>query len=509
MTLRILRIGKVFAPFVAFLLFWLAGARPVFAASPWLSVSSGHFTLYTTGRSAEAVPLLKRLEIARVFFVQSGYFTANRSRPLDIIAFSNAEEYAAYQAKPGVAAFFQPGRQNDFIVLGSLAPEYGRIVVHEYVHSVFSQALPQLPLWLQEGLADVYSTLELEKDSEGSIFRIGALLPERASDRNTLGTADLASLFSVGKSSPIYADGEAGWRFYSQSWALAHMLVVSDRYSPRLPAFLADLSAGASATDAFKRIYGATLEQVSSDLRSYWGQSTTAIKIVKCQDETASESLTAATSKEERSASAIELMLANLLATNRDKQQSAEALLTTLSLQYSDEPRIEESLAYLLLSQQRVEEAKIHMARAVRLRSNDADLIFRYAVMEENAGSPDTEILALLKRSLEFEPENNTARLAVASREARSGAFQAAIDTLATPLKNPTRSDSYVTSYTLAFCHIQLANWQLGRSYAAAALRNAENTEEQKNANGLLSYVERRIQPQEQTQSRVRTLSEN
>ena len=476
----------------------------VLAASPWLTVTSGNFTLYTTGPSADAAQLLKRLEIAHAFFVQSGYGGVPPARPLDIIAFSNPEEYAAYQTKPGVAAFFQSGRQHDFIVLGRLAPEHQHIVVHEYVHAVFSQALPRLPLWLQEGLADVYSSIGLETNSKGSVFRVGAVLPERARDRNTLEPADLASLFSVGKSSPIYADGEAGYRFYSQSWALVHMLIVSARYSSKLPEFLADLSAGASTTDACERAYGADLEQISLDLRSYWGQRVTATKTFKCQDESVSASLVAMTAKEERSAAGIDLMLANLLAANPDKQESAEARLNTLSLQYPDDPHMEESLVYLLLRQQRLDEAKTHLARAVRLGSNDPDLIFRYALLEEKAGSPDSDILVLLERCLKLEPENNGVRLAAASREARAGAFPAAIATLA-PLKNPSRNDSYLASYTLAFCQIQLGNWRLGRFYAQQALQSAENTEEQKNANGLLSYLDHRIARAEQTQSRLRT----
>ena len=480
---------------------------PILAASPWLTVTSRNFTLYTTGPSADAAQLLKRLEIAHSFFVQSGYGSVPPGRPLDIIAFSKPEEYAPYQVKPGVAAFFQSGRQNDFIVLGSLAPEYQHIVVHEYVHALFSRALPRLPLWLQEGLADVYSSIELETDSKGSVFRIGAILPERMRDRNTLEPADLTSLFSVGKSSPIYADGEAGYRFYSQSWALAHMLVVNDRYSSKLPEFLADLSAGNSTTEVFERAYGLDLEQVSSDLRSYWGQSVTATKTVKCQDESPSGFLAAETGTEERSAAGIDLLLANLLAANPDKQEFAEARLNTLAFQHPDDPRMEESLAYLLLRQQRIDEAKTHMARAVRLGSKDSDLTFRYALLEEKAGAPDTDILVLLGRCLKLEPHNNGVRLATASRQARAGAFQEAIATL-DQLKNPSRNDSYLASYTLAFCQIQLGNWQLGRSNAQQALQNAENTEEQKNASGLLSYLDHRTGRSEQTQSRLRNPAE-
>jgi Protein of unknown function (DUF1570) len=412
-------------------LWWavIMGIAPRLAAEQmWLDVHSRHFDLYTTAQLKQVAPLLQRLEVARSLFAGNVISSTDASqsqgsRPLKIIAFETAAEYVPYQPKPGAAAFFQRAREADYIVLGGVSPEFGRIIVHEYTHAILHRALPGLPLWLQEGMADFYSSVELqERGNGGRFFRIGALLSER---RWILGDRDnptLNELFSVGHQSTEYANGTAGWHFYAESWAFAHFLALDGKYSGKLREFLAAVSSGTITIRAFEQIYGKELAQVESDFGEYWTRKKGTESLLPCPLETASD---VATPLVVRAADPLETdpLLARVLAANPNAQYAAEQKLEALVAERPNETGVHEALAYILLRQNRVAEAETQLETSVQMGSQNADLIYRYALLAESHGAPDRKVLDLLERAIRIEPQNESIRRALASRQKDQRSF--------------------------------------------------------------------------------------
>ena len=74
-----------------------------------------------------------------------------------------------------LTAYFFPTPGRDYIVLGPEVSENYSIAIHEYMHLIIRHSGLKIPLWLNEGWADVYSTLR----PMGKETAVGDLLDDR------------------------------------------------------------------------------------------------------------------------------------------------------------------------------------------------------------------------------------------------------------------------------------------------------------------------------------------
>jgi tetratricopeptide (TPR) repeat protein len=175
-----------------------------------------------------------------------------------------------YQGRPAdVAGYFQPGEDVNYIALslerGSRDPL--NAAFHEYVHLYVRDNLAQAPLWLNEGLAEFYSTFELSAgepivgkpiQSYLALLRNSELLP-------------LAELFTVNNASAHYNDRDKRGIFYAESWALVHYLMLANNgeRKSQLSRFLGLLNAGGSAENSFNMAFQTTLPAMEKELSDY------------------------------------------------------------------------------------------------------------------------------------------------------------------------------------------------------------------------------------------------
>ena len=132
-------------------------ARP---QQTWQGIETSHFAIYTGSPNKDAGrDILNSLETARIFFENSGLAAGTKGPQLNILAFDSVRDADIYRVNPAAYAFYQPTREGDFIVMPDLAPEHVPVAIHEYTHYVVEHAGLKLPLWLNEGLADFYSTV--------------------------------------------------------------------------------------------------------------------------------------------------------------------------------------------------------------------------------------------------------------------------------------------------------------------------------------------------------------
>lgn len=131
------------------------------------------------------------------------------------------------------------------------------IVYHEYLHYVLRNSYPGLPLWLHEGVAQLYSTF----DTDGAEARIGRPIAEHALWLQTNPLLPMSELFALDAHSKDYHEGARRKVFYTQTWALAHYLLVGNPTRRDLALrYLRTLARGEPAEEPFRAAFGGDLD---------------------------------------------------------------------------------------------------------------------------------------------------------------------------------------------------------------------------------------------------------
>lgn len=236
----------------------VASAPHELAAHTWTTVSTAHVEVLTDAGLPVAQRMALRLEDMRSALARAAPSLVAEVAPVQALVFR--DEHLAATLSPRwrgqrdeVSGFFQAAtdRRRLFMPLardGSL-----NVLQHEYTHALLDAAMPEVPLWLNEGLAEYFSTFEVE----GTRARAGA--PIRA-HLEWLGAHDLIplrQLFAITNSSPEYHEGDRRGTFYAQSWLLVHMLLSgSESDLQMLEHVLAEVRAGRPFDEAFRAMYG-------------------------------------------------------------------------------------------------------------------------------------------------------------------------------------------------------------------------------------------------------------
>lgn len=217
----------------------------------WRVHESAHFEILTDADAAVARRALEHLEAVRAQVRQAEPWLAAPVR-LRILAFSSEKEFEPYRSSSQSPAFFASGPEGDLIVLGRLAEDQWPTLAHEYVHAAVRSAGLHLPLWLEEGLAELYSGRPAP--------------PSRAKRRP--GRFDVAGLDAARPEAAQVRAAPAGPGFYHDSRLLAHVLRHHPGYTPRWPDLLRNASAGLFSKD-LPALLGRTRRQFNADVRRF------------------------------------------------------------------------------------------------------------------------------------------------------------------------------------------------------------------------------------------------
>jgi tetratricopeptide (TPR) repeat protein len=464
---------------------------PADSQAQWIGLATPHFHLYTTNDEKTAAAALRTFERARYFFEKSGIFRSVPTSVVQIVAFRSEQEYRSQGINPGACGYYQRTRRGDYIVMRDLEPEHHQIGVHEYTHFVFEHSGLILPLWLNEGLADLYSSVA----GRESHAVLGGAPFGRLYTLENQPWMDVGTLLDVGRDSPYYRQPQKMLVFYAESWALTHMLALNVDYAAEFPKFVESVSSGANARDSLLRVYGKTLDQVTADLRHYLSRRQLPTHVFDLDMAAAEVEPKGISSLPEQ----VDLALADLAASNPNAEAGGLAALNTISGRYPESPEAEESLGYLAMRYNRMEEARLHFQKAVDRHSNAAEVIFYLAHLDSAAGVPPDRVIALLNRALELNPDYYDARLELGFIAAKAKKFDLATSALSAASQlanagNPHPEHAYLLSYTLAYCYAQLNQADQAREYGEKAKRAARSGQDQEQTANLLRYIDRERQ---------------
>ncbi len=192
--------------------------------------------------------------------------------PTVVIEFPDEKSFTPFQpiynGKPvRVGGLFVPRRHINYVLLGpDRGPESLRLVFHEYSHLVIGNIAPMFPVWLNEGIAEYYSSFRLE--SSGRKVTIGWPIEAHLRHLQEARWIPLAQLIATTHDSPDYNESSPRSVFYAETWALVHMLLHGnpDR-KPALTAYARELSLGTPPDKAWTAQFGSA--DLLSDVRRY------------------------------------------------------------------------------------------------------------------------------------------------------------------------------------------------------------------------------------------------
>jgi cytochrome c-type biogenesis protein CcmH/NrfG len=247
----------------------------------WLRVTSANFVVYSDAGEKRARAIAERLEGFRALLATlfPKVIAAAQSEPLVVIAFHDDGAFKPFKplfnGKPAnLAGVYLSSSDRSMVALDASANEGSyRVVFHEYIHKVVHGAADvPVPTWFSEGIAEFYSTAT----TKGLTAQIGYPIVEHVAYLQDRGVLPLDQLFAVTHDSPDYNERIKQGRFYAQSWAFVHSMMLSDQGAHRnqLSDFVARLTKGEAPAKAFQSAFGMDLRAGEAALKSYLRQTT-------------------------------------------------------------------------------------------------------------------------------------------------------------------------------------------------------------------------------------------
>lgn len=461
------------------LLYFAALATALSASEPkWIRMPSADFEIYSSAGEGDTRRALQYFERVRSFFEQSlGGSVRQKREPVRVIVFGSKKEYEQYRLNDFVAAYYTQIASRDYIVLGSVNDEVFPIAVHEYVHLVTQNAGMKLPVWLNEGVAEIFSTLK----PTGDKVIIGAPIVGRMQQMSREKWVPLADIIAADRDSPYYNERNKAGSLYNEGWALADMLELSPQYGPGFGKFLDEIQKGTPSQKAIEGVWGKPLEAVEKDLQAYLRGDRFIAKVfpVKLQN---GEKVAA------EPAVMFDVKLALLDLSNRHgKESEAKAQLRDLIGEDPKRPEPYVALGYLAARAGEEAEAVESFGKAVELGSRNPQLLWDFGRMAARA--KPTQAMGALQTLLADQPARMEVRLALAQIQMSNKLAKEAIDTLS-PIKKVTPADAPRFFQILAFAHLETGDRPSARANAQRWLDNTQDTDEKTNANRMIRYLD-------------------
>jgi tetratricopeptide (TPR) repeat protein len=235
-----------------------ASAAGTVAAHAWSSVRTAHVEVVTDATSPVAMRIALRLESLREALALLLPPLVVDASPVQVIVFRDESLARAYAPtwrglQDEVAGFSHAGPDRRRVLIVDDQGRMPSVAQHEYVHSLLDVAWSDSPLWLNEGLAEYFSTFT----ADDGRAHAGAPVPGHVEWLDAHDLMPLQQLFTIDQASPDYHEGDRRGTFYAQSWALTHLLLSGPESDlERLARVLVACRDGARFETVFTREFG-------------------------------------------------------------------------------------------------------------------------------------------------------------------------------------------------------------------------------------------------------------
>jgi tetratricopeptide (TPR) repeat protein len=452
------------------------------AAEAWLKLSTPNFELYTTAGEKKGREAILYFEQVRSFFMEASGSKRLSEFPVRIVAFRGEKQYQPYRINDFAIAYYSQGRRGDYIVMQDISTDHYPVAVHEYTHLVVHHSGLKLPPWLNEGLAELYSTLK----PEGSKAEVGDIIPGRARTLLTNPWIGLDVITTVDHQSPLYNERDRAAMFYAESWALTHILFFAPGYREKFGKFLTEVSSAKSTDDACQAAFGKHLWEVESELRSYLKSGKFYRAVFDVKLEKSAENPDVAEAQEFDSS----LILADLLAVTHKYQEAFKAY-EQIEKSYPNTPEVEESLGYLAWQADDKETARESFERALAAGTRNPRVYYDFAMLSRSGPDAAQKAAPAFQKALELKPDYVEARLEYGMMLVNMRKYGDALAQLR-QIKAVDANQAQWYYPALATAYLNTGDTAKARECADAAKKWAKTPQQMERAESLLRALETR-----------------
>jgi tetratricopeptide (TPR) repeat protein len=386
---------------LAVLLLWTPLAAN--AADNWIEVRSPHFTVNTNAGEREARKIAGQFEqIRQMFHSAFSTFRVDPAQPIIIVAAKNENTMKLFlpeewEVKGHIhhAGMYQQGEDKDYVVLrlDTEGENPYHTLYHEYTHALLRLNFSNLPVWLNEGLADFFGNSTLgDKEVKTGTIDSGHLYLLNQSK-----LIPIETLLEVGHDSPFYNETNRASVFYAESWAVVHFLMMHPeaRQKQLLKNFLAAWEKSGDQVEAAREAFG-DLKQFGKRIESYSRQASFQIGLVKVEQGASGKDYPS------RSLSAGEtLALRGDFFGHHNRLDQAQPVLEEAVKMEPNLAVAHEALGYWHYRRHESEEADKEMTEAMRLGATDFVAPYFHGVLLLQGGSFDEDAAKDSATSLE------------------------------------------------------------------------------------------------------------
>jgi Flp pilus assembly protein TadD len=469
------------------------------AADNWIELQSPHFKVQSNAGEKEARKVADQFEqIRNMFHIAFAALRVDPPQPILIVAAKNENAMRLFlpeewEVKGHIhhAGLYQPAQDKDYVVL-RLDIEGNNpfhTLYHEYTHALLRLNFSNLPLWLNEGLAEFFGNTTLG-DKE---IKTGTIDPGHLQLLVQSKLIPIETLLEVDHRSPYYNETNRASVFYAESWALVHFLMMDEdaRQKQLLKSFLSAWEKSGSQVDAAREAFG-DLKQFGKKIEAYSRQGSFRIGIVKGGQGAAEKTYTV------RSISAGEMLATRGdFFTHHNRVEQAQPVLEEALKTEPNLPFLHEALGYYHYRRHETEEADKEMVEAIKLgAAGFAPQYFHgFFLMQKGGygGESAKEAASILEKAVQLNPQFAPASEALSqayshSPETQKQAVNAAIKAV--------QLDPGQLAYSINLAYLLLNNnrFSEARIMAQRIQAAATNEGEKEMAANMLQHVQEREQ---------------
>lgn len=246
----------------------------------WKRIRTAHFEAVSNAPAEKVSEILVQLEAFHRYLV-TDILALKTISPVPTVVFICKDDKSFSKFKPRradgskeeMAAYFAQSPDMKFIVMPFRRDSMNalRLIYHEYFHYVIHCNSPEIPPWMDEGLAEFYSTFEV--DPVSGRCNIGRPIDNHILWLRGEKPLPLEQVIPIDEAMKVLRgkDQRRIALFYAESWALVHYLMISQdtKRQPQLKDYLAAIKKGQSAEQAFTTAFRMTFADMQQELKTY------------------------------------------------------------------------------------------------------------------------------------------------------------------------------------------------------------------------------------------------
>jgi tetratricopeptide (TPR) repeat protein len=386
------------------------------AEEKWIEVRSTHFTVQTPGSEKDGRKIADQFEQIRALFHSA--FPALRTdpaQPIVVIAVKNESGMKLYlpemwetKGHTHAVGLYQQGFDKHYVILQMDAEGNNpyHALYHEYTHALIHLNFSNIPLWLDEGVAEYLGNASIaDKES-----RIGLIDPGNLYVFQQNKILPIETLLAVDHSSPYYNESNRTSIFYAESWALVHYLMLSPeaRQKQMLTRFMTAWSTTRDPLQAAQQTFG-DLKKFQGVLEAYIRVGNFYNGVVKNSTEGLDKQYTT------RSVPPAEVLaVRGDFFSHHNRLEAAKPLLDEAGKQAPEQPFPRAALAFYYYRAHEMQDVQREAREAIRLGDKGFITPYLEALSIQSAGqvlSGDTskgdslhQVIDLLSASLKLNP---------------------------------------------------------------------------------------------------------